>query len=261
MTKVAALPLIIGAGLAAGGTLLDARGRRQHQRRQDAATQNWLDYQDRKTKQFNQQEEANRELAQIALNKNLEGSTQDAREDVINTEANRLEGEFTEGLPDLAGELTAGAQAPGTSQVFDEAMAAGLAETTKSVRERLAALAKATAYGGGSMGGMGVYDALRGQSAANEIVGINNNRRGDTNTLRRYQSVQPEILQYRQSPVVPLAKAAGNILLSGAGADMFGPGMTTGTGLTLADGGPTGAGFLPPPRGFSFMPPNTGGFS
>ena len=273
MTKVAALlPLLaggtgmaIGAGLLGGGTLLDMYGQKKHQKRQDLANQQWLDYQKKKTQQFDLREKENRERAQMALDENLAGSTQDARENVIDNESTRLADEFTAGLPDIAGELTAGAQAPGTSKVFDDAFASSLSDATSSARRRLQALAKATAYGGGSMGGMGMTDALRGQDAATDIGGINTNRRGDIGTLGRYQSVSPEILEYEQSPIVPISQIAGQFLLGGGGnalGGMFGPGSPTGTGLSLPPPNATGGlSFMSPnaPRGLSFPPPNASG--
>lgn len=249
MAKIAALmPLLASAALGAGSTLVERAGQKKFERDQEAANQRWLKYQRDKSAQFDQRETENKARADAAVNTNLAANTQENRQNVVDTEAARLGENFTAGIPQFARDTLGNAQQPGESQVFDEAMAKGLADTTAQARQRIQALAKASAYGGGTQFGQGqtLGDVL---GRAGEDVGFANDARsGNTRTLQRYQTVQPEVLEYKQSPMVPLLSAASSIVggmdpskLSG----MFG----TGGGAVASSIRP-----LARPASFSFMP-------
>lgn len=219
MTKIALTPALLGGlALSAGSSVLDSYGRRQHQKRQDKANAEWLAFQNR-AKQLAMEEEGQyRDVAKQALDENLDLNTQESRENIINTEADRLEGEFTGGLEGIADKVMGGAQAPGRDAVFDTAMASELASATAEARKRLAALAKTTAYGGGSQWGQGQMLSQGAERAAGDINFTNMYRQNVTDELRRKQERQPEMLEYEQSPLVPLMQA-GSMIVGMGGMD------------------------------------------
>lgn len=287
MTKIAAaIPAILAAATpqmlasvamaaAAGG--IDAYGRRQTQKTQDAANQQWLAYQDRKEKNARAAEERGMKKAQSSLDQYLDTGTGEARAETIGTEADRLSGEFEQGLDEGAANVIANAPGAGRSEVFDEAMAKSINEATAESRKRMQALAKASAYGGSS-GGMNMNDAMRGMDVGTKIGTINAARGNNINALQRFQNVQPEMFEYRQSPMVPILQA-GSMLVGGMdpgggafGQSIFKPAAGSpasgfrpiarpaglGTTAMSTAGSPTGVGgsvFNPavPSRGFSFM--------
>lgn len=259
MTKLAALTpaLLTSVGLGLGAAAISGMGQRAHQKRQTAANNAWLDYQNRQKARFQGMEETNRTKAQEAANESLRLNTQDSREGIIDAEAARLEENYGAGLPDIAQDTLGSAQDPGRSEVFDTAMARSLAKATEEARSRIKSLAKSSAYGGGTQFGMGQTLGDAYGDAATEIGFTNDQRRGDVNTLQRYQTVQPEILEYRESPLVPLLQA-GSMIVGGMDpskfSGMFGGGKMASSLRPLAN-----------PRlassGFSFMPvPSSGGF-
>ena len=225
MTKVAALApalmamspaMAAGIGLAATGvgTALQYRDQRQHQKRQDAANNSWINFQNQKSAEFDAQDDRNRQLAQAELSRNLDQSGGDTRMETINAETDRLTEDYTAGMPDISQEaLTAGG--PDKSEIFDTALSNSVGNATAEARKRIQAMAKATAYGGGSMGSMGMNDMLRNQGTANAVGGINDGRMGDINTLRRYQSIQPEMLRFDQGAAAPILNAAGQFAMGG----------------------------------------------
>ena len=291
MTKIAAaIPAIMAAATpqmlasiamaaAAGG--IDAYGRRQTQKTNDAANQQWLAYQDRKENAARLAEERGMKKAQSSLDQYLDTGTGEARAETIDTEADRLSGEFEQGLDEGAANVIASDPGAGRSDVFDEALAKSINTATTDARKRMQALARASAYGGSS-GGMSMNDATRGMTAGTQIGNINMARGNNISALQRYQAVQPEIFEYRQSPMVPILQA-GSMLMGGMdpskmgswgtsvfanGANAANPALTGfrpiarpanlgGTAVSTA-GSPTGGGlsiFNPavPDRGFSFM--------
>jgi hypothetical protein len=215
MTKILSPAMLAGLALTAGSTVLNAYGQRQAQQAQDQANQRWLDYQKKQTDRFSQMERDRRDEAYAALNENLEGSTEEARREVIDAETERLTEDQTADLPEIAQDTVASGQGPGISQVFDEALAGSLKDATTSAKDRIAAMARATAYGGGSRGGMGLNDLLSGRQAAQDIGFVNDIRRGNTDILRRYQEVQPEVVTYQRSPLVDILGAAGQVAFGG----------------------------------------------
>lgn len=215
MTKILTPAMLTGLALSAGSAVLNAYGQRQAQQAQDRANQRWLDYQQKQTDRFGKMERDRRDEAYAALNENLEGSTEEARREVIDAETERLTEDQTADLPEIAQDTVASGQGPGISQVFDEALAGSLKDATTSAKDRIAAMARATAYGGGSRGGMGLNDLLSGRQAAQDIGFINDIRRGNTDILRRYQEVQPEVVTYQRSPLVDILGAAGQVAFGG----------------------------------------------
>lgn len=250
MTKIAALaPTLLGSlALGAGASLIDTMGRKKFTKDQDAANARWLAYQRNKAAEFDTQEAINKSKADAALTKNLGVQDQASREGVIDAEATRLGENYTKGLPEFAQDTLSNSQEAGRSEVFDAAMAKKLAETTASSRERIQALARAGAYGGGTQFGQGqtLGDVL---SRAGEDIGFANDARGGaTRTLQRYQTVQPDVLEYKQSPLVPILSAASSIV-GGMDPSKF-------TGLFGGGGGAMASSIRPParPASFSFMP-------
>ena len=221
MTKIALTPALIGSiALGVGAAAIDAAGRRKMQRQQEEANNTWLKFQDNKKRQAESIEQEERLKAQNALEGTLEQQTGDAIDETINTETDRLSAAFTEGLDATADSMIAGAQAPGRDQVFDEAMAGSIAKATGEARQRLAALARASAYGGGTVGGLGQSMADANADAGFDITTANQFRNSATNNLRRWQTVQPEIFEYKQSPLVPIMQA-GSAIVGGLGGDFW----------------------------------------
>lgn len=239
MTKVAAIipavaglsapaALGIGAALTAGGALLDSYGQRQHVARQNEANQRWVDFQRQQTQRFDEQDRALRAQSADALEGVLSQADQGSREAVIDAETERLTENFgAENLPQVADGIRGSGQGAGTSKVFDAEMARQLGNATRDARERIEALARATSYGGGSMGGMGMTDALNSATAAANIGAFGDQRRGNAGILQRYSTIEPEILTYEQSPLVPLLNTAGSFFLGGGPQTLAGmfPGM------------------------------------
>lgn len=249
MSKIAAIsPMLLGSlALGAGASLLQSSGLRATQRRNDVAKAAWLDYQNRNKARLDASETANREKAQTAAGESLRMQSQESREGVIDAEAARLEENYGAGLPDIARDTLASSQEAGRSEVFDTEMARSLAKATAEARDRIKALAKSSAYGGGTQFGMGqtLNDAYG--DAATEIGFTNDQRRGDIGILARHQTVQPEIFEYNPSPMVSLMQAGSTIL----------GGMDPSSLSGLFGGGSAMASSIRPkanPRRLSFMP-------
>lgn len=205
----------IGAALTGGSALLSRYGQNQHIKRQNEANDRWLAYQRDKTNRFEAKDRENRLKAEAALAENLDNSDGASRAATIAAEEERLADEFTKNIPTTADEIRGSGQETGISQVFDEELARSVGNATKEAKDRMKALATATAYGSGSMGSMGMTDMLRNIGTSNTLSGINNNRRGDIGILQRYQTVEPEFLEYKESPLVPIMNAAGSFFLGG----------------------------------------------
>lgn len=261
MTKVAALAptLLASLGMAAAATAIDAYGQRQVRKDQERANAAWLDYQRRNKARFEGMEESERANAEAAFRENLAMQDQGSREGIIDTEATRLEDIYGGGLDDLSRDVLASGQDPGRSEVFDTAMASSLAEATAEARKRMQGLAKASAYGGGTQFGQGQVLGGALQEAGTDIGFANTNRMGNTGTLQRYQTVQPEMFEYKQSPLVPLLQA-GSMIVGGMdptkfGA-MFGTPIPAGAPTTALTGSAWTGVPRPQPRPaqFSFMP-------
>lgn len=225
MSKIALLgpQLLTSLALAGASTAIDAYGRNRVRRDQDRANAAWLDYQRRNKARFELMDEAERAKAQTAFMENLDAQGQESRERIIDTEASRLEDLYGEGLDDLSQDVLAGAQDPGRSEVFDTAMAKSLADATAEARKRMQGLARASAYGGGTQFGQGQVLGEALQDAGTDIGFANINRSGNTGILQRYQSVQPEMFEYEQSPLVPLLQA-GSMIVGGMDPSAFAKG-------------------------------------
>jgi hypothetical protein len=250
MSKIAALsPMLLGSlALGAGASLLQSSGMRATQKRNDAAKTAWLDYQNRNKARLEASETAGRERAQTAAGENLRMQSQESREGIIDAEAARLEENYGAGLPDIARDTVASSQEAGRSEVFDTEMARSLAKATSEARDRIKALAKSSAYGGGTQFGMGQTLNDTYGDAATEIGFTNDQRQGDIRTLQRHQTVQPEVFEYQQSPLVSIMQA-GSAILGGMDPSSL-------SGLFGAGGGAMASSIRPKarPTGFSFLP-------
>lgn len=254
MSKIAALAPQLPASLALAGasTMIDAAGRRRVQKDQDAANQTWLDFQRRRKAIAAGEEEAGRAKATTAFSENLDANTQENRENLIDTEAARLEADYASGLPALSQEVIGSGQDAGRSEVFDTAMARSLAEATAEARKRIQGLARSSAYGGGTQYGQGQVLGDRFRDASEDIGFANDSRRGSAASLQRYQTVEPEMLEYKQSPLVPLLQA-GSMVVGAMDPSKL-------SGLFGGAGGAVKSSLRPTPRPvsapaqFSFMP-------
>jgi hypothetical protein len=222
MTKVAALgaPALLGIGLSVAGSLVNMAAQRSHQKKQDQANRDWMAYQNQKSRQFDKRDAESRRQAQAELNENLDSSGLDARQNVIDEETSRLSDAFgasDENIANVTANLVGSGQGGGQSKVFDAEMARQLGNASSEAKKRIQAMAHSTAYGGGSMGGMGVTDMVRNMNTGANLGGINDTRRGNIDILRRYQTVEPEILQYRGSPLGSALGAVGGALAGGMG--------------------------------------------
>jgi hypothetical protein len=213
VSKLAALGPAFWTSLAlgAGASLATTAGLNATQRANDRAKSEWLNYQNRNKARLEGNETRGREAAQTAMQENLRMQGQDAREGVIDAETSRLEEMYGGGLPDVARDTLASSQNPGGNEVFDTAMAKGLAKATSDARDRIKALAKSSAYGGGTQFGMGQTLNDSYGEAATDIGFLNDQRRGDIGTLLRHQQVQPEIFEYNKPAFVSLMEAGSAI--------------------------------------------------
>lgn len=221
MTKIAAigLPTLLGVGLSVAGGLVNMSAQRSHANKQEAANRQWMAYQDAKTKQFEKRDAEEKARSRGELNENLDNSGIDARENVIANEEARLSDVFggsDANLANITAEAVGAGQGGGQSKVFDKEMARQLGDASAEAKKRIQAMARTTAYGGGSMGGMGVTDMLRNVNSQAIIGGVNDNRRGNVGTLQKYQQVEPQQLVYKAPLAGQLLSAAGGLIGSGA---------------------------------------------
>lgn len=244
MTKVAAflpaLGLTGGAALAAGAALtgVGMLGQRAAMNKvrneQEAINNQWIAFQNQKKAQAEASDAARREDNYGRLDEFLSGADQQSREQVIDEEAARLTEGATASMPDpeapVGDDLIKGATFG--SQVFKDYAGDAIAKATREARDLLAARSKVAAYGG-SFGGMGTTRNEAMGDAASRI-GFNNEMRGiDAGTLARWQSVQPEILQYQDTGLADL--------LTGLGGNMMGQGFFSMGGGAVPAGAPTTA--------------------
>lgn len=248
MTKIAAigLPALLGVGLSVAGSLVSMAAQRSHAKKQEAANRDWMAYQDAKSRQFEKRDERERAKAQGELNQNLENQDIDARNEIISEEESRLSDVFggsDENLANVTANLVGSGQGGGQSQVFDQEMARQLGNASSEAKKRIQAMARTTAYGGGSMGGQGVQTMLNNLNTQTMLGGINDVRRGNTDILRRYQTVEPEVIPFEGSPLGSALSAFGGAV----GGMNFGGGLGGLGGGTATVGVPTPKPFQPTP--------------
>lgn len=198
----------------------------------------WEEFQKRKQDASDVEDERNRQQNENVMANMLEGSTQEAREQVIETETDRLYDFIAPEQTTVADALLSGDKF--SSENFRTETGKKLATATKEARERIKALAEVSSYGG-TRGGMAADRSLAGHRAMQDIGSTNEKRNIDSSTLQRWQSVQPEMLQYQSTGLGSLLSGLGGNMMSNAA---FG---STGTPTAPAGFTPTYSAWTPPP--------------
>lgn len=206
----------IGAGVSALGLGAQAYSSQRKNKAQEKlynqqsrSNQQWEKYQNERRDHFAALEDQKRADAEARLDENLETQTEEAAQETVDTEAASLADAFAAGVPASPDDIRLSGQDAGQSKVFDAELASKLSDATASAKDRIAAMAKATAYGGGSMGGLGLTTQLGNMDAATDINALNDERRGNLMSGSRYTTVSPMIHGY--------ADPSGTAFLEGLG--------------------------------------------
>ena len=227
MSKVAALGPFLAANavplaLTAAGVIGEGMAQRKTQREQDDINRQWLEMQERKKATFEESNADRIAANQQSLAEYLSGADETSRMDVVADEEARLFDRGTENIPlvpdSLAGdELIAGAKFG--SKNFKDFAGKKLAEATQEARDRIKALAKTNAYGG-SFGGLALDRGLAGRTASQDIGFENEMGMVDLGTLNRWQTVEPERLEYESTGLGSLLTTLGGNMM---GAPVYAP--------------------------------------
>lgn len=182
---------------------------------QNAANQQWRDWQQRQRLLAQQREDELRRQANAARTGSLEQLGAEEQQAAQGAEAERLT-EFYDGGStemndaNINGLLLSGQQDGG--EVFETDVAARLNNAAKEARKRIEALATINSYGG-SFGGLANRNAEIFDEAGQGIDLANNMRRGNLAAYGIAQAVQPMQL----APVTDYASGIGNALAGIAG--------------------------------------------
>ena len=260
MSKVAAFaPMLISAALSAAGAAINYAGQKSAQSKNEKSKREWLAYQNRQKRIAQQREDEERNRARGELAKVEEANTRDAREEVIEDETARLTEDWEGSVRPASfttDEARGTGQEAGRSEVFDASLARELGDATEESRNRIRNLARATSYGSGTLGGMGMTLGDVFDNAATEVGFINDRRRGNTNTLQRYQTVEPEMFEYTGSPLASALSMGGSLVgsMGGGGGlgSIFGGGSAAPMTSPIPVPRPAGLGGTPHWTGLKF---------
>ena len=183
----------------------------QQETANNAAVQYWRERQvaeqarqDRLRRQASENVEQGRErLAEAAQTEAIEGESR-RLSDVFGPEDRVNE------QGEIVGDQLLSGQALG-DQRTRETIASELADATERSRERIAALANLSAYGG-SEGGLQRYIGTTLTNTANEVARTQNLRQGGLNALQTELAVQPRQFVYEPSPLGAILSGVGNIM-------------------------------------------------
>lgn len=219
-------------GIMAGVGLIGGIGaRNKAARTQDAAIQKWYDYQNKAKAAADTAIDANRETNYGTLTGLYPGATLEGRQDVINTEADRL----------YQGSLAEDFTGPGTTS-FE---ARKLAEATQEARDMIRAQAFTRAHGN-SFGGMTSRRNLDMGAAARDIGRTNENSMLDLGVLAKKQAVQPVMYQYNSTGLGEMLTGFGANMLGGSLAGMIGGNPPPVMSAWTPNSGGIGLGAMPP---------------
>lgn len=238
MTKLAAVlgpSMLQGLGIAAIGKLGESAAQRNVYGKQKRINADWIDFQRGKQEAADVTDAAYRDKSYADLGRAMSGAAAPAREAGIAAEADRLTRAMTGAAVTPEEAIVSGAQF-GSSE-FRDVVGRKVAEATARARDQIAALAKSSAYGS-TTGGMATTRGLALSEGARGIGMTNENRLTDLGTLQRWQSVQPEVLQYQSTGLGDLMMQAGYGTIS-SGQPLFGG---------AAGGGAMGSSVVPVPR-------------
>lgn len=165
-------------------------------KRQDAANDQWSQYQRKQKGLEEQRQEQMRQQAEAARQNTLGQVAPDAQQNQQATEEARLTTDLGGDAPATAeaaqaavnNELLSG-QAQG-GQEFQTDIARRINTATQDARKRIKALATIQSYGG-SFGGLGTENALNFGEGNNALKLINNQRQGSLNAYGSAQAVEP----------------------------------------------------------------------
>jgi len=209
---------LAGIAAMAAGTYMKNRSMKKHQQAQDSANQQWTNFQNTTQNRYEDREDKNITENQDALAANWDNGEGANRQEGIASDSARLNANYTAGIPDVVTGARGTGQEVAKSGAFDSAMATELSKATGEARERIQALSTAQAYGAGSQGGMLLNDATRNADSKNEIGFTNEKRLGDARVLDKYQSIQPQEIEYDESPWAGILSGVGQGLVGYGGA-------------------------------------------
>tara|TARA_R110002020_G_scaffold73888_3_gene189486 strand:+ start:1259 stop:2032 length:774 start_codon:yes stop_codon:yes gene_type:complete len=217
--------LLSGLAVSGAGMLANKYEQKRAYKKQENLNKQWVDFQHRAQANADEKENRLRDDAQTELYANLDDHSVENRQDLVDDEASRLETAFIEaGAPTAtADDLLSGSASAGSHH--KEYMGRALAEATKDARERMKSLAQVSSYGGTS-GAMSNVLAEGNANTAQNLSLANLERGSNLNTLKRWQTLTPEV--YEASPT-----GFGDLLM-GVGSYMMGGGTGLGGGTANA---------------------------
>lgn len=176
------------AGLA--GTAIQIGMQMSLARKNERAQQEWADYQRAARIRESTRQEENRTRADAARMEGLEDIRGEKQIETQAQEAERLEDYLTTPTAEgsVSDHLLSGQQRG--SEVFNETLGARLADAAAKAKERIAALARLTSFGGSS-GGLPMMIQNAQQRAANAIDLANNKRSGSLSAYGAEKAVNP----------------------------------------------------------------------
>lgn len=176
------------AGLA--GTAIQIGMQMSLARKNERAQQEWADYQRAARIREGMRQEENRAQADAARMEGLEQISGDKQIAAQQDEAQRLNEYLTTDTTEgnVSDNLLSGQQRG--SEVFNETLGSRLADAAAKAKERIAALANLTAFGG-SQGGLPMMIQNAQQQSANSIDLFNNKRSGSLSAYGAEKAVNP----------------------------------------------------------------------
>lgn len=221
------VPTLVGVGLSLAGSVGSTMAQNRAIREQDAANQQWMDYQRKQTERATARDDELRSRNEASLGRYLDQADETSRLENIDAETERLTGLYDAGLEESvavgpSGDAVMSDAGGFGSREFRDAVGGEVSRALADARERMSALARASAYGG-SYGGMGTTQSEALADAGSSMALVNEMRGRNAQTLGRYQEVQPEQLQFQSSGLGELMSGIGGSLAgAGLGADLDG---------------------------------------
>ena len=212
---------------------------------QNQANDQWVAYQKRMHDQEAAADQAAREKATAAQQSTLNKISPQAQEQTQSTEQQRLNALYNQAgsaAPGGAGGASPLLSGEGTgNQSTTNSIMSQINQATAQARQRIAALATASSYGG-SFGGLGTTVPITLAQGGNAINLQNAIRQGDLKTYGVQQQVQP--LQYAVGPGTSATAGIGKALggIAGTLAGSAGPKAISGMG-SLGSSAFGGAGY------------------
>lgn len=227
---------ILSTVVGVAGSAANAVGQMNAQKKQKQQVEQWAQRQSANRAAEKVRQDTLRQQANVAQQQGLDQISADAQKKAQSEEEKRL-AQYTTGQdPNDPANKTPQAAAVSAS---DQAIAAGagsgdpqkedlakrINDATTAAKQRLAALARVSSYGGSS-GGLGTVAPLALQAAGRGIDVQNEFRRGSLSAYNTEQNVDPVQVSYTPSPLADIFSSALSLgaqgLGSAAGKSFFG---------------------------------------